>query len=332
MSFDISWAFNAGSTDDRPVENFLETLRNVLNTHISSVLLKDNDGNIVQSVHIDRICIDKSDMYNEPPLKLELSDIKWPWNCFYDISTSDKPPMSHAGDLQAFSLAPTRDTSYSSVYASLILPSTPTSTISTRGQNSIVTTTAISRVSYGNTYSPMSNNPNSIRRSFTSTATKPYQIDPSSNYSTVPHPSASVNDIQIELDIDIHAPLEITLEAVLQLNYPLQSFLSLPVQICIQRVGFQGKLLLAYVQEDLCISIIPSKSNNAEEPQPFILDIPMDVNLGDLNQAPMLKHVEKARKFLMEFFSGLLCQDLVFPNFYRFHVSEPQSHEVINRD
>lgn len=263
MSFDIEWnKYHKDYTN-----KLFSSLKLFFNEYINEVLPIDH---FIKSIYIENISLSTTSE-SISPLEITISDITWPWPCFYHSTSS-----SHEHIQQNLSISNGHAyTAHSS------LPGTPIS-------NSPKTVQSLSP-----RQSPI------VTFSYSPQLTQ---------LTTMEH----INDIQLEVDLSIHSPLKIQLEVELQLNHPMPSFVHLPISLCIDQIDFSGKLLLAYINDSLSISILKKGDGT-----PFHFDIHMDVSLGEDQDSHKLKHVTKVQQFISEQVIDWLKRDLVFPNFYR---------------
>ena len=131
-------------------------------------------------------------------------------------------------------------------------------------------------------------------------------------------------DFQVLLHIDYESDIEISIETELLINYPVASFMSLPVRLTVKDLIFQGDVLVSVTEEEVNFCIYePEKNGTIKERDFGELDDPGDEisplksiliesEIGD-GQKQVLKNVDKIAHFVKHHFHKILRENCTFP-------------------
>lgn len=156
------------------------------------------------------------------------------------------------------------------------------------------------------------------------------------------------DDLQVFCRVRYAGNIKISLTAQILLDYPMPSFVGLPLKLNITGVTFNGVAVVAYMRrrvhfcflspEDAHALLGPDETmNNAEEPQPrpsssgsysgkrridsLLRDIRVESEIGRKeNGKQVLKNVGKVEKFVLEQVRRIFEEEFVYPSFWTFLV------------
>ena len=173
-------------------------------------------------------------------------------------------------------------------------------------------------------------------------ATEPHQ----------PRPEPDPNDLQVVLRVSYRGNVRLALTAAILLDYPMPSFVELPLRLTVAGVHFDGVALLAYLgrrkrgtRAHFCFlspedarmlvgkgSALDGDSDDGQESQKTAADRSDEIGglLGEMRieseigqrevGKQVLKNVGKVEKFVLEQVRQLFEDELVYPSFYTFLV------------
>lgn len=156
------------------------------------------------------------------------------------------------------------------------------------------------------------------------------------------------DDLQVLCRVRYAGNIKISLTAQILLDYPMPSFVGLPLKLNITGVTFDGVAVVAYMRrrvhfcflspEDAYALLGPDESmKKAEEPQPrpsssgsysvkrrsdsLLRDIRVESEIGRKeNGKQVLKNVGKVEKFVLEQVRRIFEEEFVYPSFWTFLV------------
>jgi distribution and morphology protein 12 len=136
-------------------------------------------------------------------------------------------------------------------------------------------------------------------------------------------------DFQVLLQVDYASDMEMCIETELLVNYPVPSFMSLPVRLTVKHVVFQGNVLLSRTLDKLnfCIyedekKLLDSDHHEKNEVELGPLkEIIIESEIGD-DQKQVLKNVDKIAHFVKDHLRKLLREYCIFPNFFTIYLKD----------
>ncbi|PVU86962.1 hypothetical protein BB561_006500 [Smittium simulii] len=122
--------------------------------------------------------------------------------------------------------------------------------------------------------------------------------------------SKSEDDMQIYFKLGYAGDISIKLTVELQLNYPANSFMSLPITCHVTNLKFNAVLVVAYLKNKINICFL-----EPELPRTSLLDdLSIRSEIGDGHQH-VLKNVETVEKFIVEQLKKSIDENFVFPSY-----------------
>ncbi|SCW01510.1 LAFE_0E01244g1_1 [Lachancea fermentati] len=144
------------------------------------------------------------------------------------------------------------------------------------------------------------------------------------------------SDAQFLLEIDYKGDMLIEVKAELVLNYPSNSFMTLPVKLAISDIGIHALCLIAYLSKQLFISFLCDVSDPILDAHDSIVDstgtsflgkqslerislirsIKINSEIGEQNdgEGSILRSVGKLEQFLLEVFRNILRKEAAWPS------------------
>jgi distribution and morphology protein 12 len=144
-----------------------------------------------------------------------------------------------------------------------------------------------------------------------------------------------VEDLQTVFRVRYSGDVRLSLTAEILLDYPMPSFVGIPVKLNITGLSFDGVAVLAYIRkkahfcflspEDACTTI--GAENDGLEPSNsmrmggLIHEIKVESEIGQQeNGKQVLKNVGKVEKFVLEQVRRIFEDEFVYPSFWTFLV------------
>ncbi|ORY25325.1 hypothetical protein BCR39DRAFT_544306 [Naematelia encephala] len=137
-------------------------------------------------------------------------------------------------------------------------------------------------------------------------------------------PPSSIPSLQLHLRLSHTSDLTLTLLTSLQVNYPSQLFMSLPLKLSITGLQLAADLVLAYSGDKhrVHICVVDDDDNNTK---PSAASVPIGMRLlphlqieSEIGHADahVLRNVGKVERFIADVVRKTLVDELVFPNFH----------------
>jgi distribution and morphology protein 12 len=145
-------------------------------------------------------------------------------------------------------------------------------------------------------------------------------------------------DVQIVSHVKYNGNLKLTLTTEILLDYPMPSFVGIPLKLNITGLTFDGVAIIAYIRKrahfcflspedaDALVGRQDDISNGNEEPaqQPMgglLEEIRVESEIGDKdNGGQVLKNVGKVERFVLEQVRRIFEDEFVYPSFWTFLV------------
>ena len=153
-----------------------------------------------------------------------------------------------------------------------------------------------------------------------------------------PRPEPEPNDIQIVLRVSYDGNVRMSLTAEILLDYPMPSFVGIPLKLNVTGISFDGVALLAYLkkrahfcflgQQDAEILVGaenaldgPAKQNSSDKIGGLLREIKVETEIGQKEGGKqVLKNVGKVEKFVLEQVRRIFEDEFVYPSFWTFLV------------
>lgn len=152
-------------------------------------------------------------------------------------------------------------------------------------------------------------------------------------------PEPEVNDVQIVLHMSYDGNVRLSLTAEILLDYPMPSFVGIPLKLNVTGVAFDGVALLAYLkkrahfcflgQQDAEVLVGaenaldgPAKPRDPSDKIGSLLrEIRVETEIGQKDGGKqVLKNVGKVEKFVLEQVRRIFEDEFVYPSFWTFLV------------
>jgi distribution and morphology protein 12 len=153
----------------------------------------------------------------------------------------------------------------------------------------------------------------------------------------------SVNDIQVVSHVKYSGDIKISLTAEILLDYPMPSFVGIPLKLNITGLTFDGVAILAYIKKraHFCFlspedaeSLVDGESSLDSDPQAsdhpntrppkiggLLEQIKVESEIGQKESGKqVLKNVGKVEKFVLEQVRRIFEDEFVYPSFWTFLV------------
>lgn len=156
----------------------------------------------------------------------------------------------------------------------------------------------------------------------------------------------SVEDIQIVLRVKYQGNIKLSLTAEILLDYPMPSFVGIPLKLNITGLAFDGVAILAYIKKrahfcflspedadaligsELVEDAMPSQHNEGQQQNPrrvkaggLLEEIKVESEIGQKeNGKQVLKNVGKVERFVLEQVRRIFEDEFVYPSFWTFLV------------
>lgn len=163
------------------------------------------------------------------------------------------------------------------------------------------------------------------------------------------HPERSPEDTQIVFHVTYCGDIKLSLTADVFLDYPMPSFVGIPLKLKITGLTFNGVGILAYIKRraHLCflspedaealvgsepnLDTLDDKDNDFAQPDPrdqararvgaLLEDIKIESEMGETESGKqVLKNVGKIEKFILEQVQRIFEDEFVYPSFWTFLV------------
>jgi distribution and morphology protein 12 len=148
------------------------------------------------------------------------------------------------------------------------------------------------------------------------------------------------NDIQIVAHVKYSGDLRLSLTAEILLDYPMPSFVGIPLQLNITGLAFDGVAILAYIkkrahvcflspedaeafvgQEDGLQEAVNASASRVSRVGGLLEEIKVESEIGQKeNGKQVLKNVGKVEKFVLEQVRRIFEDEFVYPSFWTFLV------------
>lgn len=168
---------------------------------------------------------------------------------------------------------------------------------------------------------------------------RPSQVDgPHESVSETRH-EPEPNDVQIVLHVSYDGDVRLSLTAEILLDYPMPSFVGIPLKLNVTGVSFDGVALLAYLkkrahfcflgQQDAEVLVgaenaldAPAKPRgSADKIGSLLREIRVETEIGQKEGGKqVLKNVGKVEKFVLEQVRRIFEDEFVYPSFWTFLV------------
>ncbi|KAJ1675454.1 Mitochondrial distribution and morphology protein 12 [Spiromyces aspiralis] len=124
-------------------------------------------------------------------------------------------------------------------------------------------------------------------------------------------------DIQFKFKLQYAGDMTITLATKLQLNYPADSFMTLPVTLKITKLRINAIAIVAHLKNRINLCFL-----EPESPGMSILEnLSIQSIIGD-DHVHVLKNVEKVESFIIDQLRQAINQDFVFPSYSSIELTE----------
>jgi distribution and morphology protein 12 len=142
------------------------------------------------------------------------------------------------------------------------------------------------------------------------------------------------NDIQVVAHVKYAGDLRLSLTAEILLDYPMPSFVGIPLQLNITGLRFDGIAILAYIKKRAHVCFLSPEDAEAFVDQPsdeddpavrpmsfggLLEEIRVESEIGEKdNGKQVLKNVGKVEKFILEQVRRIFEDEFVYPSFWTF--------------
>ena len=176
-------------------------------------------------------------------------------------------------------------------------------------------------------------------RPSTATTFLPNDLDEVEEDDNETHCEPEPNDIQIVLHVSYNGNVKLALTALILLDYPMPSFVRIPLQLNVTGVTFDGVALLAYLKKraHFCFlgqqdaEILVGAENTLDNPPQYrnptdklgslLREIRVETEIGQKDGGKqVLKNVGKVEKFVLEQVRKIFEDEFVYPSFWTFLV------------
>jgi distribution and morphology protein 12 len=153
---------------------------------------------------------------------------------------------------------------------------------------------------------------------------------------SLPNEDKDPNDIQIVAHVEYAGDLKLSLTAEILLDYPMPSFVGIPLQLKITGLKFDGIAVLAYLKKRAHVCFLSPEDAEAfvDQPDPvnedgiqtlkfggLLEEIKVESEIGEKdNGKQVLKNVGKVEKFILEQVRRIFEDEFVYPSFWTFLV------------
>lgn len=127
-------------------------------------------------------------------------------------------------------------------------------------------------------------------------------------------------DTQIVLHISYTGTVRLSITAEILLDYPMPSFVGIPLQLNITGLSFDGVALLAYLGKKAHFCFLSTEDARTfvgrEETGGLLREIRVESEIG--RQEQVLRNVGKVEKFVLEQVRRIFEEEFVWPSFWTF--------------
>jgi distribution and morphology protein 12 len=141
---------------------------------------------------------------------------------------------------------------------------------------------------------------------------------------------ARVEDLQTVFRIRYAGDIKLSLTAEIVLEYPMPSFVGIPLKLNITGVTFDGVAVLAYIRKrahfcflspEDALAAIGTEEDSATGIGGLLQEIKVESEIGQReNGRQSLKNVGKVEKFVLEQVRRIFEDEFVYPSFWTFLV------------
>ncbi|KIW08985.1 uncharacterized protein PV09_00888 [Verruconis gallopava] len=143
------------------------------------------------------------------------------------------------------------------------------------------------------------------------------------------------NDIQVVAHVEYAGDLRLSLTAEILLDYPMPSFVGIPLQLNITGLRFDGIAILAYIKKKAHVCFLSPEDAEAFVDRPFtesegdagsdrsktfgglLEEIKVESEIGEKeNGKQVLKNVGKVERFILEQVRRIFEDEFVYPSFW----------------
>lgn len=156
-----------------------------------------------------------------------------------------------------------------------------------------------------------------------------------------PEEQASPSDLQVVAHVTYDGDVRMMLTAEIMLDYPMPSFVRIPLKLSITGVSFDGVAVLAYIKKKMHFCFLDPQdadiltntsfvSADVEESSPskrtsklgsLLKEIHVETEIGRQESGKqVLKNVGKVERFVLEQVRRIFEEEFVFPSFWTFLV------------
>jgi distribution and morphology protein 12 len=147
------------------------------------------------------------------------------------------------------------------------------------------------------------------------------------------------NDIQVVAHVEYAGDLRLSLTAEILLDYPMPSFVGIPLQLKITGLRFDGIAVLAYIKKRAHVCFLSPEDaeafvdqpdsrtdsdNESDRPAAFgglLEEIKVESEIGEKESGKqVLKNVGKVERFILEQVRRIFEDEFVYPSFWTFLV------------
>lgn len=151
----------------------------------------------------------------------------------------------------------------------------------------------------------------------------------------------SPSDLQVVARVTYDGDVRMVLTAEIMLDYPMPSFIKIPLRLSITGVSFDGVAILAYIRKNMHFCFLDSEDANTLVGSSFankqseshsssgkktslgslLQEIRVETEIGrQENGKQVLKNVGKVERFVLEQVRRIFEEEFVFPSFWTFLV------------
>lgn len=156
-----------------------------------------------------------------------------------------------------------------------------------------------------------------------------------------PTEKISPSDLQVVAHVTYDGDVRMMLTAEIMLDYPMPSFIKIPLRLSITGISFDGVAILAYIKKNMHFCFLDPEDANTlvgssfphEQPEPqqsgakktsigsLLQEIRVETEIGrQENGKQVLKNVGKVERFVLEQVRSIFEEEFVFPSFWTFLV------------
>ena len=176
-------------------------------------------------------------------------------------------------------------------------------------------------------------------RPSTARSAQPSDVDGTSESASEVRPEPEPNDVQIILHVSYNGNVRLSLTAEILLDYPMPSFVGIPLKLNVTGVAFDGVALLAYLKKkahfcflgqqdaEVLVGAQNALEGGAKPRDPsdkiggLLREIRVETEIGQKEGGKqVLKNVGKVEKFVLEQVRRIFEDEFVYPSFWTFLV------------